>query len=285
MSRRITALTLLLLALLLLAAAGLLQSAYDARRGYFDERLAFVSLPSGKALRILSLGHRNFLADLLYIWSIQFYSSYNIRNRYEYIERVFDTITDVSPEYREPYIVGALIMVYEKGDVPMALRLLDKGSRMNPREWIFDMEAGYYAFHFLHQLDTARRLYERAAAKPNAPDLLRRKQAHMVYLENDLDQAWQMWLDIYRNADDRISRDAAFSHLYQIKFEMDSARLQEGIASFRSRFGRLPRSLEEMQARGMLAEIPRDFAGGDYRFDAERGQIRASLEFRWKKYW
>jgi hypothetical protein len=277
--------TLLVLTALLLGGAAASQRLYDSQRGYFDARRVFVTLPSGKALRVLSFGWRNFTADLLYIWAIQFYSTYHNQNRFDYIEQVFGTITDVSPQYREPYIIGALIMAYEKNDIPMALRLLEKGSAKNPQEWIFDMDAGYYSFKFLHQIDKARVYYARAAAKPEAPVFLKRNQAHLVYLENNLDQAWQMWLEIYRNPKDIISRDAAFSHLYQIKAEKDIARLQDLVARFRTQYRRLPRSLQELATRGLLAAIPTDFAGQEYRYDPAGGHVSARMESRWKHSW
>ena len=104
-------LTVVFLAGLLLA--GGMQNRYDATVNYFGDRDTFVSLPSGKALKILCFGYRNLAADMLFIWSIQFYSTYYLANRFDFLERVYDTITDITPQYKEPYIVGSLIMVYE----------------------------------------------------------------------------------------------------------------------------------------------------------------------------
>ncbi len=261
----------------LLLAAGM-QNRYDSTANYLGSRGTFVSMPPGKTLKVLSFGYHNLAADMLFIWSIQFYSTYYLTNRFDYLERIYDAITDITPEYKEPYIVGAMIMVYEARDIPMALRLLDKGSQRNPRTWIFDQEAGYYCYRYLKDYARAERYYNSAAAKPDAPAILRRMNAHMVYLHDDPRRAYQMWLDIYRNSRSTLERNSAFNHLYQIKAETDLALLRREIAAFRQRSGRWPAALAEL-AGGST----KDFAGNGYIYDALKGTVTAARVFRWKR--
>ena len=77
-------LAVIFLSFLLLAAV--FQNRYDSTINYFGDRNTFVSLPTGKSLQILSFGYRNLTADLLFIWSIQFYSTYYVTNRFDYVE-------------------------------------------------------------------------------------------------------------------------------------------------------------------------------------------------------
>ena len=71
-------------------------------------------LPSGKYLKVAALGFDGLLADLLYLWSIQYYGNYDIKDRYTYLERIYDqVITELDPHYLDPYLVGALIMTAE----------------------------------------------------------------------------------------------------------------------------------------------------------------------------
>ncbi len=270
--------------ILQMVLTGFLQQRYDSRRNYFASHSVFVSLPSGSSLKILSFGFRNFLSDLLYIWSIQFYSTTTLENSYDYIEQVFNTITDITPGYKDPYIIGALIMVYDKGDVPMAIRLLDKGTRNNPAEWIFDHDAGYYAYRYLKDFKSAENYYSRAAQKPNAPSYIKRLKAHLVYLADNLQMAWQMWQEIYQQAKERLERDSAFNHLFQIKAELDARIIGERTRLFKERFGRYPRSLNELVQRGWIRQNPRDFSGAEYEYNPGTGQIRARQVFRWKKF-
>lgn len=272
-----------LLALLgLLLAAGL-QQRYDTTVRYFGDRDAFVSLPAGRTIKALSFGYHNLAADLLFIWSIQFYSTPQIRNRFEFVERVFAAITDITPRYRDPYIVGAMIMVFEAQDVRMALRLLEKGARHNPGDWRFEQEAGFYAYKYLKDYSLAERYFAQAAAKPDAPEFIRRWSAHLVYLRDDPATATRMWLDIYRSAQDTLTRDSAFNHLYQIKAEADLPKLQGLVQEYRRRFRRLPAALDDLAASGLAPGLPRDFAGKPYLYDRGSGRVTAQRIFNWKK--
>ena len=268
---------------LLTAAVGVLQYKYDSQRGYLSEREVFVTLPPGNTLKILSFGFRNLMADVLFIWSIQFYSTYNLTNSYQYIEHVFNTITDINPQYKEPYIVGSWIMALEVGDIPMAMRLLQKGSANMPDEWIFDYESGFYAYKNLKDFALAEKFFSRAMTRPGVPSLIKRTRAHMVYMKDDLQYAYRLWLDIYNKAKDPLELDVAQNHLGQIKFEMDKKYLEQQIGLFKQKYKRFPTGLAELKKTGLVKEIPRDFFGDDYIYDKGKGTITTEKVRRWKK--
>jgi len=266
-----------------LGAVAFIQYKYDSHRGYDSERDVFVTLPSGKTLRVLSFGYQNLVADMLFIWSIQFYSSYHLTNIYDYLERVFNVITDLTPQYKEPYIVGAWIMALEAGDVKMAIRLLQKGAKNLPEEWIFDYECGFYAYKNLKDYDLAEKFFASAAAKPSAPHFIQRKRAHMVYMKDNLDYAYKLWMDIYQKAKDRLERSAAQNHLGQIKFEIDKKKLEAKIAQFKSMYNKYPHRLGDLIRAGLIKKIPKDFYGNEYVYDNKKGIITATKVLKWKK--
>jgi hypothetical protein len=272
-----------LIFVLLMAGVGVLQYNYDSHRGYFSEREVFVTLPSGKTLKILSFGFQNLMADMLFIWSIQFYSTYHLTNAYNYIEHVFNTITDINPRYKEPYIVGSWIMALEVRDIKMAMRLLQKGSENMPDEFIFDYECGFYAYKHLKDFALAEKYFARAASRPGAPPHIARKRAHMVYMKDDLQYAYQLWMDIYKNAKNRSEYYVARKHLGQIKFEMDKKYLDQYIALFRQKYKRFPSELAELKKEGLVKEIPLDFFGDNYIYLPGKGAITAKRVLRWKK--
>lgn len=272
-----------LIFILLTAGAGVLQYQYDSHRGYFSEREVFVTLPSGKTLKILSFGFQDLVADMLFIWSIQFYSTYYLTNASHYIEHVFNTITDLNPRYKEPYIVGSWIMALEIGDIKMAMRLLQKGSANMPDEWIFDYECGFYAYKNLKDYALAEKFFSRAINKPGAPSLIIRTRAHMVYMADNLQYAYQVWMDIYKKAKDQLELTVARNHLNQIKFEIDKKYLERQIARFKQKYKRFPFELAELKKAGLVREIPRDFYGGNYIYYPGKGTITAEKVLRWKK--
>src|SRR3972149_5776995 len=61
-------------------------------------------LPNGKYLRAVSLGHPGLMADLFYLWAIQYYSDYERGDRYRYVEHVFGSVIgELDPHYVDPY--------------------------------------------------------------------------------------------------------------------------------------------------------------------------------------
>jgi tetratricopeptide (TPR) repeat protein len=174
-------------------------------------------------------------------------------------------------------------MAFEARDIPMALRLLEKGTRQNPDEWFFDHEAGYYCYKYLKDYAKAEFYYSRAALKNNAPPFLKRMKAHLVYMQDDPKMAYQMWFDIYNHARDRLEKDAAFNHLYQIKAEVDIQFLQQNITRFRENFNRFPATLTEMVRLDVIKVIPSDFSGKEYQYDPQKGTVKAQRLFKWKQ--
>ncbi|MBD3855666.1 MAG: hypothetical protein IFK92_03880, partial [Acidobacteria bacterium] len=97
-------------------------------------------LPSPEMLKIMSLGNPGLVADVLYLWSIQYYSFYRPHERFLYLETVYNLITDLDPLYVDAYRIGALIMQIQTGgdqnEIDAAVRrLFDKGLRNLPDDW------------------------------------------------------------------------------------------------------------------------------------------------------
>src|SRR6267143_989568 len=49
-------------------------------------------LPAGKYMKVMALGFDGLLADLIYLWSIQYYGNYDIQDRYDYLEHIYDEV-------------------------------------------------------------------------------------------------------------------------------------------------------------------------------------------------
>jgi hypothetical protein len=281
--KRKSRLLLVMVFVLLMAAVGYLQYDYDCNCEYLGKRQTFVTLPSGKTIKILSFGYHNLAADLLFIWSIQFFSDYHVTNMYDYLEHIYNVITDINPQYMEPYIVGSWIMALEAGNVAMAMRLLQKGAKQMPDEWIFDYECGFYASKNLKDYKLAETFFRRAAAKLTAPPHVKRQRAHMVYMLDNLEYAYNLWIDIYTHSEEGLERDSAENHLFQIKYEMDKQWLEGRINRFKQLYKRYPRDLNQLIQARLVGGIPRDFLGHKYVYNPETGKISAQKDFRWKK--
>src|SRR2546428_4356914 len=161
-------------------------------------------LPSGKHLTVMALVFDGLVADVLYLWSIQYYGNYDIRDRYDYLERIYDqVITELDPHYLDPYLIGALIMTTEARQPEMALRLLDKGVERNPDQWIIPFEAGFLCYDDVHGYRRAAGYFEKALRIPGVHPLARRLYAEMYNRAGDKRTSLPEWSEVYQTSPDR----------------------------------------------------------------------------------
>jgi len=271
--RRPRRLPLVAAALALLAAAGIASSGVAATRRT-DERISpLLYLPSGRYLKAASLGFDPLLADVLYIWSIQYYSNYRIKDRYQYIEHIYrDVITELDPHYIDPYLIGSLIMTAEARQPEMALRLLGKGIEANPGDWILPFEAGFLCYNDLKDYTRAAHYFEIAMRSPDVHPVVRRFHAEMYKRAGDPRTSLQEWASIWESTDDPYVRTVAWNHVHDLRVEVDLGTLREAIARFVTARGRRPARLDDLVAGGLLAALPADPEGGAYAYDPAHGE-------------
>jgi tetratricopeptide (TPR) repeat protein len=225
-------------------------------------------LPNGKYLKAISLGHAPLVADLMYLWAIQYYSDYDQADRYRFVEHVFgDVIAELDPNYIDPYWLGSLILTTEARDVEAGLRLLDKGYAKTPTAWILPFLAGWECDR-VKQYERAAAYFDRAAKTPGAPPELFRLKAGMTALGGNLREAIARWNDVLEDPrNDEGARAIATRQIRTLTVRADLEDLTDAIAEFRKRAGRPPRSLEELIAAGVLRALPLDPDGHRYVYD------------------
>ena len=243
---------------------------------------SIIYVPSGKFLKYAAFGYSGLAADMIYLWAIQYYSSYEIFDRFTYLDHIFAIIAELDPRYTDPYEVGSMIAGQEAHDIPLALRILDRGFEKNPDMWLFPFEAGHIAQTQLKDYDMARKYYGKAMVLPGAPDFTKRLYANAALKVTDYKTSWETWLEVYNTAtDDRVKKIAS-NHLYQVRAEMDINALKEAVAKFKEKYGRLPEELSRLVGAGLLASLPKDLDGQDYVYDPVTGDIKPPTMW-WKR--
>jgi len=262
-----------LVALGLLSAAAGAEAANELRSAGQPAIAPLLYLPSGRYLRVMSLGFDGIAADVLYLWSIQYYSNYRIEDRYRYVEHIYrDIITDLDPHYMDAYLTGALIMVIEAKQPESALRLLDKGIASNPAEWILAFEAGYVCYNDLHDYARAAAYFEKAIAVPDVHPIVRRFYAEMYDKAGDKRTSLKEWMSIEETADDDYVRAVAWNHVHDLKVDVDLTDLGSATRTFRARAGRFPAALADLARVGLLRHLPLDPEGRSYDYDPATGR-------------
>jgi tetratricopeptide (TPR) repeat protein len=231
-------------------------------------------MPNGKYLKVVSLGHAPLVADLVYLWAIQYYSDYTQTDRYRFVEHVFgDVIAELDPAYIDPYWLGALILTTEGKDEEGGLRLLDRGFEKNPSAWILPYLAGWECDRF-GRFDRAAAYFDRAANAPGAPPELFRLKAGMTARTGNLREAIARWRDVL--SDPRNNAEAKAIATRQIRVlsvRADVQDLDAAIANYRTRFGAAPRGLTDLVRAGILSAVPQDPDGNSYVYDPVDGKV------------
>jgi len=238
-------------------------------------------IPSGKYLKYATFGFSGLMADVVYLWAIQYYGNEEIADRYDSLLHIFGIIAELDPRYVDAYEVGALIATNDLGDTSLALKVLDIGFAKNPDQWIFPFEAGHYAA-VAKDFETARAYYKKAMDIPGAPAIAQRLYADTSFKAMDLKTSWETWLEVYNTAQDDQIRKIASNHLYQVKAAADIAALRKAVAAFKDRAGRLPGDPGDLVRAGLLPVLPQDYDGGDYVYDPATGDFKTAV-IPWKR--
>jgi tetratricopeptide (TPR) repeat protein len=275
--------TLLIVLLLFLSCAGIvaLKQAVERVPRKKIPGASIIYIPSGKYLKYATFGYSSLVADLVYLWAIQYYTTYTIVDRFQNLEHIFSIIAELDPRYADPYEIGALIAITEAKDLKLAFKILDMGLDKNPDQWIFPFEAGHYAQR-AGDYQTARKYYEKTMKIPGAPDIAKRLYAAAGFRVMDLKESWETWLEVYNTAQDERTKKIAGKHLYQVKSASDMGLLKTSVQQFKERFQRLPAGLEDLVRVGLVSALPRDLDGKDYIYDPKTGEIKAPSVW-WKK--
>jgi tetratricopeptide (TPR) repeat protein len=242
-------------------------------------------LPSGKLLKAWSMGHDETFADLIYLWSIQFYGQYRGVQRYDRLLQIYDrVITELDPRFRDAYLLGSLILAMEARRPEDALRLLDKGIRENPEDWMLPFEAGFIAFESLRDYGRAADYFQISMERPDVHPAVRRFRAAMFDRMGDRRKSLDLWLDILATADSDYVRSVAQKHVHDLTIEYHVEVLQDAVDGFRERTGSYPPDLRVLVSEQILSRIPVDPEGRPYAYDPGTGKIRAlsqtALPFR-----
>jgi hypothetical protein len=245
---------------------------------------SIIYIPSGKYLKYATFGYSSFLADLIYLWAIQYYSTYTIsaEDRYKYLDHIFSIISELDPRYLDPYDIGALIAVYEAQNPDLGFKILDRGLEKNPEQWIFPFEAGHYAHLVKKDYKIAQHYYKIAMEIEGAPPHTKRLYANAAFKAMDIQTSWQTWQEVYNTAEDERTKKIASNHLYRVKATLDIKMIEEAIQKFKARYNRNPLELTRLVRAGFLKSLPKDFDGKEYQYDSRTGEVKPST-IPWKR--
>ena len=243
-------------------------------------------LPSAEMLRLTSLGNAGLVADVLYLWSIQYYAQYGINDRFLYLETVYDLITDLDPLYHDAYRVGALIIQLPNTDEEVhkkaVVHLFDKALRNMPQNHEIAEAAAWDMYIRYRDMANALRYLKVAAAIPGSPHRLKRFLAAWSEDEEEwsFSNAISYWIEVRETAKTDYDRAVCEKQIYRLVASRDEELLNPLLGDWVARQGRCPESWEPLVEAGWLDRAPVDYFGQSYRILPESCSSMAAESVR-----
>jgi tetratricopeptide (TPR) repeat protein len=202
-------------------SAGLL----ERRRAGATVREERLFLPEAAQLKPMLLGFHGVAADLLWIRTVQYVGTHLQTDRkFPQLAKALNLATSLDPHFLEPYRLGGVYLLYLSRQPEAAVSLLEKGAAANPGRWELPHDLGRY--YYLEAHDYARSLewWERAAKLPGSPEYLPRFVARLYAKTGHAETALELWLDLYRTAQNDSLRSLALQEIERLKAGQSAAR-------------------------------------------------------------
>lgn len=170
----LTGLLPILIVALLYASVFPLQFYIDEMKATWEEEEELLYLPSGKVIKMVSLGFDEVAADILYIKMIDYFGTHMMTDRnYEWLYHMADLVTTLDPHFKFPYLFAGLMLNVEAKQFINARAILVKGLPYFPDDWYFPFLLGLNYFWNEADLTTAAYYLENASELPDSPTFLK----------------------------------------------------------------------------------------------------------------
>ncbi len=213
-------------------------------------------LPSGENIHLLSVGYDMFMADFLWLRSIQAFGGHWETDRnYRPLFHLFDVITDLDAHFIEAYTFGNLVIGDEGGNQELGLKLINKGILKNPRKYKLPYWAGYVAYWTMNNPVLAKYYYGRAVKCPDAPGFVRRLLAYMELKSGRYRVAFEKYLrDLLDALDkkDSVVEGIARSRIFDVVNEWQMFNLRQAVDNYVKMTGRAPKNIHDLEPSGAL---------------------------------
>jgi tetratricopeptide (TPR) repeat protein len=232
-------------------------------------------LPSGEYLRMASLGYRELAADILWLQVIQVMGEKKLSEEEgQWLYHAVDRITTLDPKFVRAYEAGShalciLVLMPEESN-----RLLEKGMRHNPQEWMLPFLLGIN--YYFEVGDDEKAAEAMAARLPGAPERLLNLAAKLFVSAKSPQQAVELLAKVYEETSDENVRKMVEVRLKESIVERDLQILEEAIRRYQLNYTHRLGRLEDLVGPGLLRELPKEPFGGQYLYEPATGVVRSS---------
>jgi tetratricopeptide (TPR) repeat protein len=239
-----------------------------AARGNAGELLY---LPSGRALRRLSVGHEGLLADIYWTRVVQYFGRKRLSgaSRFDLLGPLLRITTELDPQLVIAYRFGAIFLAEKApagaGQPEEALQLLRRGIVANPDYWRLWQDLGFIYYWDLKDYESAARAFRVGSERPGAQLWMKAMAASVAAQGGAAETSRLLWSEIYRQADNEQIRVTAENHLRALQAQQEIESLNALLTEYRQAAGHPAPSFRALVEAGLLRAQPRDPSGVPYR--------------------
>lgn len=235
-------------------------------------------LPQGEYLKLAVLGYRNIVADFIWLKAVQNYAGRN-QSRAGYLAayHAADVATDLDPDFVHAYKASGTILSVWANMPNESVAILKKGVQNNPAVWELPFFLGYDYYYDLHDPQTAATYFQKAASLPGSPGWLGKLAAKMTVQAGDPDAALEFLQRLYQATSDERTREGLLERMREVEVERRIRLLEGAVKQYRDQYGVLPKQLNDLAGKGLLATIPEDPRGGQFVIRQPDGAIVSTI--------
>ena len=241
-------------------------------------------LPDGRGLSLLSFGYTNFVADLLWFNTINYFGKhYNADRNFQWLGHMCNLVTSLDPNSKHVYGFCSTMLSWEANLPNESLKILDKAIANYPTDWKFFYLRGFTKMFFLKDDQGALADFSTSAKLPGASWIAARLAAKNIAMSDDPKSAVEFLKNILEGTTDETQRRALESRLREAQLVVDLDTLAQAVAVYKEREGQNPSKLEELVKAGIILALPLDPFGGKYLID-EAGQVSSTSSVKLPKF-
>ncbi len=227
-------------------------------------------LPRIELLRVLGAGNISLVADYYWLQAIQATGkggSSTEATRYLDLFYYADLVTDLDPKFHKVYTFSGNTIPTNLGretwvNTAEARKILEKGVKHFPEDSTLRLYLAYNLSYFFKEHAAATEHLRVAATLPNVDRFVPEIASRMLAYNRHFDAALEMVKSFRDNETDPDMRQRFEERIQEIHREQVLIQVDDAIAAFKKREGRLPDKLSELVSKGDLAEVPVDPMGG-----------------------
>jgi hypothetical protein len=221
---------------------------------------------SGEFMKRAALSYDALLADTYWIRAVQHYGrtklASEVNPQYDLLYPLLDLTTSLDPYFRVAYRFGAVFLAEQPpggpGRADLAVQLLEKGLRADPKRWELAQDIGFVHYWYMLDYSRAADWFMRASRIPGSPNWLAPLAAVTLAQGGNRSSSRRLWQEVLDSADaDWLRKQAAF-RLKQLDAMDTIAALEQVIRTYEQRTGGLPRSWSDLMRAGLLPGVPID---------------------------